>query len=332
MAQILQGIALAGHSWSFQRSAISQGFAITLICKSRGKLSSVRDLDSQETYLADRLGLAFELRDLVGSGPIPGASYAAPYGVVGFGEGWWAAELAKDLLGNELTYTGTQFVLEGGYDLGEAGLYAAASGAEIVRLGWREHTEVEVLAHPLSIYRYLRFVLLATGQQDELSRIDKALLLERDRLRPEVSLSKNPAKFLAYSLLERTPMWIVPGRYPGLAQAMQQVLARVGKSLSFTPPPSTLEFFVTALEARHEQGDPIAAVLIGDDERKKIAQQILENRVDTLIELPEPQAEGMIAKAMCYWYRVVWASYYLALLYGVEPGDWDVLDNLRQAT
>lgn len=127
-------------------------------------------------------------------------------------------------------------------------------------------------------------------------------------------------------------MWVVPDRYPGLGQALQQTFSRIGKSLSFTPPPSALEFFVTALEARHEQGDPIAAVLMGDDERRSYAQEILENRVDTLIELPEPEAEGTLAKALCYWYRVAWASYYLALLYGVEPGDWEVLDNLRQAT
>lgn len=292
----------------------------------------MRDLDSQETYLADRMGLAFELRDLVGSGPVPRASYAPPYGVVGSGEGWWAAQLARDWIQAEFTHCGTQFVLEGGYDLGEASLYAAASGAEIVRLGWREHTEVEVLAHPLSTYRYLRFLLLATGQEAELSRIDQALLLERDRLRPEVGLDKNPAKFLAYSLLDRTPLWVIPGRYPGLGQAMQQTLSRIGKSLSFTPPPSALEFFVTSLEARHEQGNTIAAVLVGDDERKKVAQEILENRVDTLIELPEPEAEGTLAKALCYWYRVAWASYYLALLYGIEPGDWEVLDRLREST
>lgn len=295
----------------------------------------MRDLDAQETYLADRGGLAFELRDLVGSGPLPQARYAAPYGVVGFGEGWWAAQLARDWVPAEFTHAGTQFVLEGGYDLGGAagaGLYAASSGAEIVRLGWGENTEVELPPSPLSPYRYLRFVLLATGQRDELARIDKALLEERDRLRPEVGLNKNPAKFLAYSLLERTPMFVVPDRFPGLAQAMQQTLARVGKSLSFTPPPSALEFFITGLEARHEQGDPIAAVLAGEDRRKRIAHEILESRVDTLIELPEPEAEGMLARAMCYWYRIAWSSYYLALLYGTEPGDWEALDHLRQAT
>lgn len=294
----------------------------------------MRDLDAQETYLADRMGLAFDLRDLVGSGPIPQASYAPPYGVVGYGEAWWAARLARDWIGAEFTERGTQFVLEGGYDLGQAlsaGLYAGA-GAEVVRLGYREEVEVQVAAHPLSTYRYLRFLLLATGQEAELRRIDRALLLERERLRPEVGLEKNPAKFLAYSLLERTPLWVAPERYAGLAQAMQQIYARIGKSLSITPPPSGLEFFLTGLEARHEQGDPLAAVLLGDDERKRVSQEILESRVDTLIELPEPEAEGTLAKALCYWYRVAWASYYVALLYGVEPGDWEVLERLREAT
>ncbi|RDI94717.1 mannose-6-phosphate isomerase [Meiothermus sp. QL-1] len=294
----------------------------------------MRDLDAQETYLADRWGLVFELRDLVGSGPSPQVRYTPPFGVVGFGEGWWAALLARDFA-PEFTQGGTQFVLEGGYDFGGAmgmELYAALDGAEVVRLGFRENAEVEVPPHPLSTYRYLRFLLLATGQQAELRRIDQALLRERERLRPEVGLDKNPAKFLAYALLERIPLWVVPERYLGLAQALQQVFGRIGKSLSITPPPSALEFFVTSLEARHEQGDPIAAVLLGDDERKRYAQEILESRVDILIELPEPEAEGTLAKALCYWYRLAWASYYLALLYGVEPGDTAALHALRRAT
>ncbi|WP_027881240.1 SIS domain-containing protein [Meiothermus rufus] len=293
----------------------------------------MRDLDAQETYLADRLGLALDLRDLVGSGPVPQGPYAPPYGVVGFGEGWWAAQLARDFA-PEFTARGTQFVLEGGYDFGRAagaGLYAALGQSEVVRLGFQENVEVEVPSHPLSAYRYLRFLLLATQQPEALARIDRALLLERERLRPEVSLDKNPAKFLAYTLLERTPLWVVPEHYPGLAQALQQTFARIGKSLSLTPPPSALEFFVTGLEARHEQGDPIAAVILGEGESQAYAQEILESRVDTLIELPEPEAEGTLAKALCYWYRIAWTSYYLALLYGVEPGDWEVLHNLRRA-
>ncbi len=199
----------------------------------------MRDLDSQETYLADRLGLAFDLRDLVGSGPVPQVRYGPPYGVVGFGEGWWAAQLAQDFA-QELTATGTQFLLEGGYDFGGAagaGLYASVSGAEIVRLGFRENVEVEVLAHPLSTYRYLRFLLLATGQQAELARIDQALLLERERLRPEVGLSKNPAKFLAYSLLERTPMWGLLSAIRAWARPCNKSLAALARASLLPLPP-----------------------------------------------------------------------------------------------
>jgi hypothetical protein len=304
----------------------------------------VRNLDSQETYLSDMSGLALELRDLVGSGPNPDQAYLPPYGVVGFGEGWWAARLARRWLNHELTPQGTQFVLEGGYDLGEAlgaGLYAEAGGAQIVRLGLHENDEVIVAASALSPYRYLRFLLLATGQPDELARVDQALLAEREHLRPEVFTDRNPAKFLAYNLLERVPLWVVSERYGGLAAALQQTLARIGKILSITPPPSGLEFFVTALEgsfpgdgevAKHQQGNELAAVVIGDDERTRLAVEILEPRVDTVIELPKPPVEGLLAESLVYWYRVAWASYYLALLKGIDPGDREDLANLREAT
>ena len=313
----------------------------------------MRNLDTQETYLSDMSGLAFELRDLVGSGPNPDRVYTGPYGVVGFGEGWWAAQLARRGLNHELTPEGTQFVLEGGYDLGEAlgaGLYGEAGGAQIVRLGFRENVEVMVGASALSTYRYLRFLLLATGQADELARVDQALLAERQHLRPEVFTDRNPAKFLAYNLLERIPLWVVSERYLGLAAALQQTLARIGKSLSITPPPSGLEFFVTALEAsfpgdsrvasfpgdsplvKQGQGNELAAVVIGDDERTRLAMEILEPRVDTVIELPKPQAEGLLAESLAYWYRVAWTGYYLALLYGTDPGDRETLANLREAT
>ncbi len=295
----------------------------------------MRDLDSQETYLADSTGVAFELRDLVGSGPNPSSSYAAPYGVVGFGEGWWPALLAREWIPAEITTRGTQFVLEGGYDFGHAqgaGFYAEASGAEIVRLGLSEHAEVPFPPSPLSPYRYLRFLLLATGQQEELARIDQALLAERELSRSEVPMDHNPAKFLAYTLLERTPVWVVPAHFAGLAGAMQQTFSRVAKSLSIAPPSATLEFLVTGLEARHEQGDPLAGVIIGNHTESKIAHEIMESRVDTLVEIPRLEAEGRLAETMSYWYRVAWASYYLALLYGVEPGDSEVLSRLRAAT
>lgn len=285
-------------------------------------MGRMRDLDKQETYLVDRKGLAVELRDLVGSGP-EGDHLKGPYGLLAYGEAWWVGRLLEL---PEWTEEGTQFLLKGGYDLGAAqalGLVAETGKARLV--------QVELPPSPLNPYRYLRYVLLAMGKAEALAQVDRLLLEERKRLGPEVPLEENPAKFLAYTLLERTPLFYAPS-YPGLAEAAQGLFARIGKSLSLTPPPTALEFFLTGLEARHEQGDPLAAVLLGSGAEVGLAKEILESRVDTVAELPPPEGASPLAEALALWYRLAWTAYYLALLYGVDPGDQEVLSRLREAT
>ncbi|GAB5603785.1 SIS domain-containing protein [Thermus sp. FJN-A] len=289
----------------------------------------MRDLDREETYLADRRGLALELRDLPGSGPVPTEAYPGPHAALGYGEGWFAAELSGL---PDWTEEGTLFVLEGGYDLGEAAALALVAETErvrVVRVGFREGG-LYLPPSPLSPYRYLRFLLLATGREEALKEVDEALLLERRRLSPEIPLEENPAKFLAYTLLERLPLFYAPFFRP-LEGAAQSLFARIGKSLSLTPPFSALEFFLTALEARHEQGDPLAAVLLGEGEGVRLAKEILETRVDAIAEVPAPEG-SRLAQAMALWYRLAWTAYYLALLYGVDPSDPEVLERLREAT
>lgn len=290
----------------------------------------MRDLDREETYLADRRGLALELRDLVGSGPVPLEAYPGPHGVLAYGEGHFAAQLSGL---PDWTEEGTLFLLEGGYDLGEAAameLLAESGRVRVVRVGFREGAEVHLPPSPLNPYRYLRFLLLATGQEAALKEADEALLAERRRLTPEVPLEENPAKFLAYTLLERLPVFYAPFFRP-LEGAAQSLFARMGKSLSLTPPHSALEFFLTALEARHEQGDPLAAVLLGGGEAVGLAKEILETRVDALVEVPLPPG-SRLAQALALWYRLAWTAYYLALLYAADPSDPEVLERLRQVT
>jgi hypothetical protein len=290
----------------------------------------MRDLDREETYLVDRQGLALELRDLVGTGPVPQGTYPGPHGVLAYGEGRFAAEL---LAFPEWVEEGTLFLLEGGYDLGEAaamGLLAESGRARVVRVGLRQGVDVHVPPSPLSPYRYLRFLLLATGQEEALKEVDAKLLEERRRLGPEVPLEENPAKFLAYTLLERLPLFYSPF-FRHLEAAAQSLTARIGKSLSLTPPFSALEFFLTGLEARHEQGDPLAAVLLGGGEAVALAKEILETRVDAVAEVPPPEG-SRLAQAVALWYRLAWTAYYLALLYGVDPSDQEVLERLREVS
>lgn len=290
----------------------------------------MRDLDREETYLADRRGLALELKDLVGSGPVPKEVYPGPHAALGYGEGWLASQLSGL---PDWTEEGTLFLLEGGYDLGEAAalsLVAETERVRLVRVGFREGVEAYLPPSPLNPYRYLRFLLLATGREEALKEVDEALLGERRRLTPEVPLEENPAKFLAYTLLERLPLLYAPFFRP-LEEAGQSLLARIGKSLSLTPPHSALEFFLTGMEARHEQGDPLAAVLLGAGEAIRLAKEILETRVDAVAEVIPPEG-SRLAQAVALWYRLAWTAYYLALLYGVDPSDPKVLERLREAT
>lgn len=293
----------------------------------------MRNLDAHEDYKVDSQMLAGSLRQLAGDFPQPQEEYPAPYGVVGFGEGWWPAELAHLWVPRLMTEGGTQFVLKGGLDLGAAAGAAAAaeaSGARVVLVGFGGEVDVPIGPHPLSPYRYLRFLQEATGESETGRRVDEALATLAGRLDTSVPTEDNPAKFFAWNLIERMPVWVVSERYAGLAQALQQSFARIAGSLSIAPPPGSLEFFITALESRHEQGDPLAAVVVGSDEKTKLAVEILETRVDTVLELPEPPAAGLIPEMMAAWYFSVWTAYYLAILYGRDPADAAVLKRLRE--
>jgi len=293
----------------------------------------MRNLDAHEDYKVDENQLHRDLANLVGSFPEPGEAYPGPYGVVGFGEAWWPAELAHLWIPRLMTEGGTQFVLQGGLDLGAAAGAAAAaeaSGARVVRVGFGAKVDVPLEPHPLSSYRYLRFLQEASGEAETGARVDRALEALAAGLAPDVPTEDNPAKFFAWNLVERMPIWVVSERYVWLAAALQQTFARIAGSLSIAPPPGGLEFFITSLEARHEQGDPLAAVVVGEDERTRLAVEILETRVDTVLELPEPPAEGLIPEMIAAWYFVAWASYYLAILYGRNPADAAVLARLRE--
>ncbi|WP_457637620.1 SIS domain-containing protein [Oceanithermus sp.] len=295
----------------------------------------MRNLDSHEDYKVDKTQLHRDLAGLAGSFPEPAEEYAAPYGVVGYGEAWWPAELAHHWIPRLLTEGGTQFVLQGGLDLGAAAgavSAAEASDARVVRVGFGGKVDVAIEPHPLSPYRYLRFLQQATSEAETGARVDRAIGALASQLGPEVPTEDNPAKFFAWNLLERIPLWVVSERYVGLAAALQQTFARIAGSISIAPPPGSLEFFITALEARHEQGDPLAAVVVGEDERTRLALEILETRVDTLLELPRLPAEGLIPEMLAAWYFIAWAAYYLAILYGRDPADAEVLVRLREET
>jgi hypothetical protein len=83
------------------------------------------------------------------------------------------------------------------------------------------------------------------------------------------------------------------------------------------------------LEADYAQGEKIAVILFAEDPNLATAKNILESRSRPPYELQEPSGEGTLARALSYWYRTAWAAYYVAMLKGTDPGDWDALEALR---
>ena len=95
-------------------------------------------LDTFERYEIDTTWIARALEALPGSYTGPVRALPGPYGIVGFGEGAWPAEFARAWIEETVVSDGTQFVLAGGLDFGEAevaAILAEASGSKPQRIG-----------------------------------------------------------------------------------------------------------------------------------------------------------------------------------------------------
>lgn len=293
----------------------------------------MRDLDDSATYHLDSRLLGTDLKNLPGWYERLGETYPSPHTVEGYGEGWWAAALAHDWMPASTPISGTHFVLQGGFPLergAAAALLEQVFEGRLVRFGQSEEVDLTITPHPLSTYRYLMSLLWATGRSDEAARVERATLAALQELHIDQPTDKNPAKQLAWRFVERTPIWVVSESYTQLAAAAQQLFARIAGSLSVAPPPGALEFYATALEARHEQGDPLIAVIVGEDAYTRLATEVLASRVDAVVHMPASSGEGVLAKTLVHWYELAWSAYYLSLLYDRDPVDAEMLTRLRE--
>jgi hypothetical protein len=181
--------------------------------------------------------------------------------------------------------------------------------------------------HALAPYGYLHAGLHAGGAGDLAQALERRLLAERAQLLPEIPTADNPAKELAWSCFDYQPIFVASPRYRNLGSALQQLWTRIAKLPSFSAPPAAAEFLLLAFEARHEQADPYAVIILGDDPELGVATEIVEPRAGAVFRLP--QAAGAdLEQALSYWYRLAWTAYYTALIQGSDPGDLELLAQL----
>lgn len=268
------------------------------------------------------------LEQLPGSYSGPTRTEAAPYAVVGTGEGTLSAELFGTLVDTNFTRTGTQFVLSSADAADAARTYAElaeVAGAAVRRVstgGAAEEVDVLVPGGALAVYHYAQYLAHATGHAEAAQQADDYLRDLAGRCAPHVT-EGNPARDLAWSLWERVPLLLAAPDAEALPALWQSVLARVGKTLSVPVLGDPLPFVTGAFEARHTQGDGRLVLLLGDpDPTLNIASEVLQSRTDEIVHVPYPAgAESGYAAQLALWYFAVWVGAYLAERYEQAPTD-----------
>ena len=296
--------------------------------------------------------MARQLETLPGSYDGPTRVMSAPYGVIGFGEGALAAELTREFIDDASVAGGTQFILSGGMDFGAveaAALISEASGATVFQMGSESGFQAEVSSEEASIqfgdadndsvtrvapsalatYHYALALAHMTGNAGKAQAVDAALASLRDTCGSSIPTEENPAKQLAWKLWTRTPLLIPSGGFALQPLVWQIALSRIGKSMSIPVPLNALEVIASGFEARHESGDALVALFLGgEDERLRVARELLETRIDEVIEVGTPESD-LFAANMALWYLSLWVGFYLSLMYSADPQDSSSLKGLR---
>lgn len=294
---------------------------------------------SEAIFDAGRAFLA-ELAALPAEYDGPDGLQREPYGLVGYGEAAALARVLSSWVDAPLVTSGTQFILAGGFDFGDAGVLTLSSElteATVITLGhelpapdWR------VPPGALSSYRYAAYLAHATGHREAFAAACRVMQELAARLGPEHATEHNPAKQLAWALWNRLPLLVTSRASAGLDELVQQVFAQVGKALAVTLGAHPLAVASGAFEGGRQLGDDAVVVVLEQDAEVALAVEVLASRtaqIERLAalwgELALPEDPG--ARALVYWYASLWVAAYLALLYRLDPADTAVYEAVRAA-
>lgn len=290
----------------------------------------------------DTSGFLSRLAALPGSYDGPDGLQPGPYGVLGFGEGAVLAGLLAPWADATLVGQGTQFVLASGFDFGEAAalrLTAELAGARPIVLGDAAfEPSYRVPAGTLSPYIHLSYLGRATGHAEALEAAESRMAELLPRLGPDVPTERNPAKTVAWTLWNRVPLLITSRTRAPLQPLIQQLLARVGKTLAITTGTHPAGVVSGAFEGRHQLGDDMVGLVLGPEDREvALVREVLGTRVAQVESLaahagdPLAGLEDAVGEALVVWYLSAWVAGYLALLHDFDPGESAVYRQVRDS-
>lgn len=296
-------------------------------------------------HARDPRGLLRDLALLPTQHPGPDGAHPGPHGFVANGPAAVLVPLLAPWLDGTLVAGGTQVIVDGGFAGDEVAMWklaAEATGAQVVVLGERGEAfgapaaDVALEDGPLTAFEVLRYVGHVTGRHAEIARLDAALEAVARACAPSVPTEENPAKALAWRLWQRVPL-LVTGRGGGPLQGwVQQVFARVGKTLAIPAGEHAALVAASAFESRHALGDDVVAlVLEHEDDETRLVTMVLDSRVaqaERLVlgaaGLPAALGDPVLDAAIVA-YAATWAATYGALLGEQDPAAAEVYDEVR---
>jgi glucose/mannose-6-phosphate isomerase len=175
------------------------------------------------------------------------------------------------------------------------------------------------------------------GARDSVAEAVSVLERQWDRFGPEVRVADNPVKQLALKLEGRIPLIYGSGGWRGaVAYRWKCQVNENSKAVCFwntfpelnhnetvgwEHPELTKEFYVVFLRDRNDQPK--------NQRRIDVTKELMAGRVAGMTDL-WAEGESSLARLLSLVYPGDLASYYLALLYGVDPTPIQVIDRLKQ--
>ncbi|WP_245574316.1 bifunctional phosphoglucose/phosphomannose isomerase [Desulfovirgula thermocuniculi] len=186
----------------------------------------------------------------------------------------------------------------------------------------------------LAVMQRMGLVPDAGGEVAELVEVLRAL---REELGPQVPREENPAKRLAANMHGRIPViWGASGTSEVAAQRWKGQINENAKAPAYWNVfPELNHNELVGFEHPAELLAQLYVVMLRDPQdhprvqkRFALTREIVEKAVAGMAEV-EARGQGLLARMYSLVYVGDYASVYLALLYGVDPGPVKVIDQLK---
>ncbi|MFC1951250.1 bifunctional phosphoglucose/phosphomannose isomerase [Chloroflexota bacterium] len=224
---------------------------------------------------------------------------------------------------------------------------AITTGGKLKTLAERNHIPVCVFnykAQPRAVLGYslglmigiLHNIGVIDGKSDDVAEAIKTLEDMSAKVDAAVPLAENPAKQLAKKLVGKIVVVYGGGIFAEVAHRWKTQVNENSKAWAFYEAYSELNHnAVVGYEHPRELADKVYVVMLRAPsihprklKRYELTAEILDSS-GVAYEILDAAGEGLLSQVMSHILFGDWASYYLAILYGVDPSPVKVISGLK---